>query len=310
VTAQCDRAGRVTRVASVLALVVGAILVVASGAQAAAAVSVTPATGLTDQQVVTVTFSGFTPDKTINIRQCLPAPESGDDCDFLSTANPRTDASGAGTFQYTVYVLPNDILPGPVLCDAATSCVVTVSDDLNDFSEPNASVPISFGAGSVAATTTTVAPSATTTTVANTTTSTQLATTTTSVTGPTTTTAVGATTTTLAGATSTTLSGSATAPTTTTLPGATTTSSTTLIGSAPTTIAAGSLSLDDESGGTLSLTGAGSVLSLLTLLGVSTVAGGTLVRARASGPLPGWRAGINAGRQVLRASFTGRRTPW
>ncbi len=160
---------RTTSALGATALLASALVATAGSASAATSVTVTPNSNLTNFQEVSVSFNGFAPETTINIRQCSPSPQSGDDCDFLTLVNPRTDINGAGTVNFTIFELPHTDFPGPVECDADTSCVITVSQDLNDFTQPTASAAITFAAA--VTTTTTVAPT-TTTTVAPTTTTT------------------------------------------------------------------------------------------------------------------------------------------
>jgi len=122
-----------------------AALVAPAGAQSAGpSVTVTPSTGLQDKQMVTVSYSGFQPNFDLLIRECLPSPKSGDDCDFLSLSRSTSSATGSGTKQYKAQFLPNPAQPGNVTCNAATPCVILVSEDLNDLTAPKASAPITF----------------------------------------------------------------------------------------------------------------------------------------------------------------------
>ena len=289
---RCSRTtGR--RALAAACLVAAALAFGAPPAQAAPAVTVTPATGLTAGQQVTVSFTGFTPNKTITVRQCNPEPESGDDCDFLSLQQPVTDGTGAGSIQFPALILPNDALPGPVECDADTPCVITVADDLNDLTQSNASMAISFGSGAGTIVTTTV-PAVTTTTVG--------ATTTTAAGGTTSTTTGGGTTTTTSGSgTTTTTAASSGSTTSTTGAGSTTTSSVAgTTGGSSTTLAPGSLNVPlDDSFGTLSLTGSSAVLPFLALLGVAATVGGSVVRSTLARP-----------RRRVAGWARGRRAPW
>ncbi|MGH3850962.1 MAG: Ig-like domain-containing protein, partial [Pseudonocardiaceae bacterium] len=81
---------------------------------------------------------------TLIIRQCLPSPVTGDDCDQLSQVTHVSNGTGAGSFDFLVRELPDPELPGPTTCNRATSCVITVSADLNDLSENAASAPITL----------------------------------------------------------------------------------------------------------------------------------------------------------------------
>jgi len=88
--------------------------------------TVTPRTGLTDGQVVTVKWSGFTPGATINIVQCSShVPGDATACDLKTGKILQPNPTGSGS-------LPLDIVVGPVgngICDAAHPvCDVVVND--------------------------------------------------------------------------------------------------------------------------------------------------------------------------------------
>jgi len=88
--------------------------------------TVTPRTGLTNGQVVTVKWSGFTPGATINIVQCSShVPGDATACDLKTGKILQPNPTGSGS-------LPLDIVVGPVgngICDAAHPvCDVVVND--------------------------------------------------------------------------------------------------------------------------------------------------------------------------------------
>lgn len=164
---------RLTRVLTVAALVgavaVGAAPSAVSAPSDAETATVTPSSDLTNGAVVTVAFNNFEPDATLSIAQCKAAVTLGEDCDTSTLENAESDASGNGTFQYTVETLEPSGTRS-FSCNAATPCSIAVFANINEFTSNRAVVPITFGGG--AATTTTVAGATTTTTVASTTTTT------------------------------------------------------------------------------------------------------------------------------------------
>ncbi len=102
----------------------------------------TPHDGLVDGQSVTVTWSGYTPGKTVNVVQC--SERVGTDataCDLKHGAILHPDPTGSGSVAITVVTGA----VGTGVCDAAHSqCVIVVND--GGSLEPTASVrvPISF----------------------------------------------------------------------------------------------------------------------------------------------------------------------
>jgi hypothetical protein len=97
---------------------------------------------LTAGQLVTVTWSGFTPGGTINVVQCSRGGSAdGSDCALSAGALGRDDPTGSGTL-----VLP--VVVGAVgrgRCEAgATGCVILVND--SGLTDPEATIliPLSF----------------------------------------------------------------------------------------------------------------------------------------------------------------------
>ena len=104
--------------------------------------SVDVATGLRGGQVVTVSWSGFTPGKVVNIVQCSQGGNGGNDvCDLTKAQILQPDPTGEGS-------LPLEIIVGAVgsgRCDSSTTdCVIVVND--GGLPDPDATVriPISF----------------------------------------------------------------------------------------------------------------------------------------------------------------------
>jgi dienelactone hydrolase len=104
--------------------------------------SVTPDTGLRNGQTVTVTWSGFTPGKVVNVVQCAGGGDSGSGmCDLTKGKILQPDPTGSGSLQLEIIVGP----VGSGACGAnEPPCVVVVNDA--GLQDPDATIrlPISF----------------------------------------------------------------------------------------------------------------------------------------------------------------------
>ncbi|WET76184.1 enediyne antibiotic chromoprotein [Amycolatopsis sp. QT-25] len=95
-------------------------------------VTVSPATGLSDGQSVTVTASGFAANTTLTISECTPAANNSGACKEVPPLTFSTDASGSGSTTYTVKknfdsALPDGTPAGSVDCGTAV-CFIGVRD--------------------------------------------------------------------------------------------------------------------------------------------------------------------------------------
>ena len=92
-------------------------------------VTITPSTGLTNGQTVTVVGKGYKPGATnIGANECA---DKGDqtgagDCDLGGTKNAVPDASGTVTFQFVVNKGPFGAIQ--IVCSATQKCLVSVSE--------------------------------------------------------------------------------------------------------------------------------------------------------------------------------------
>ncbi|HEU5301648.1 MAG TPA: neocarzinostatin apoprotein domain-containing protein [Acidimicrobiia bacterium] len=105
-------------------------------------VTVTPRRNLEDGDVVTVRWSGFSPDGVINVLQCGPDRSTGSaGCELTTAAILHPDPTGEGEVQLT-------IIEGPVgntICDAKhPRCVIIANDDSSLLPEAIVEVPIHF----------------------------------------------------------------------------------------------------------------------------------------------------------------------
>jgi hypothetical protein len=103
--------------------------------------SASPADGLTNGQLVTVTWSGFNRNGTINIVQCSgPGGEGAATCDLNNAYILQPDPTGEGSAMI-------DIVVGPVgtgVCDAANPCVLAVNDSALQDEDATINIPITF----------------------------------------------------------------------------------------------------------------------------------------------------------------------
>jgi hypothetical protein len=131
--------------AAVVAAVLGAALP-ASAAESAAGVTVTPSTGLSDGQAVTVAASGFGADETVYVTECAGDPAAGTlVCDVAGITQFTTDATGAGSTTTAAKKTFDglDQTGNPVTVDCGTvdgGCLIGVSNEAQD----RATAAISF----------------------------------------------------------------------------------------------------------------------------------------------------------------------
>jgi hypothetical protein len=135
------------------AMMVGSLTVFASTvASAAGVLTATPNTGLTNGQVIKVSGSGFVPNESVYVIECLASATSAASCDINSVVPAKTDANGV--LPPTNFKVATGIISGTTTCG-------TSSSDLNNCI---VSVGTSFGADTAATPVTFAAPTSTTTT--------------------------------------------------------------------------------------------------------------------------------------------------
>ena len=115
----------VTTVTMVLGMVVG--LGVGS-ASAAVAIQASPSSGLTNNQVVTVTGSGFTPNEAIYVIECLATATDQTGCDTSTVSSTQTSAQGTLSLKFPVATgqIANGKTCGTMASDL-TACVINVA---------------------------------------------------------------------------------------------------------------------------------------------------------------------------------------
>jgi hypothetical protein len=105
--------------------------------------TVTPTQNLTDGQTVTVAWSGYAPNVSVNVLQCSSSPPTeATQCDLHGADILQPDPTGAGhvTLQVTTGAV------GSGICDAThPGCVIVVNEGGSLAPAASAIVPISFG---------------------------------------------------------------------------------------------------------------------------------------------------------------------
>jgi catabolite regulation protein CreA len=119
----------------------------AVAAQATPTISVSPSSGLSNGQSVTITGSGFTPNSSVGVSMCDDPIVDGSSCDLSTAKVSRSDGSGGFTMTYNVV----DTINGHTC--VPSGCLIGGSN-LNVENEFSNQVSLSFGTGS----TTTTAP--------------------------------------------------------------------------------------------------------------------------------------------------------
>lgn len=107
--------------------------------------SVSPSTGLTDGQMVTVQWNGFAPGQSVNILECAKNPPTqASDCDLQSARLLQPDPVGTGSL--TLVVHTGTIGMGGGVCDAAhPGCVIAVNEGGSLDPVATVAITISFG---------------------------------------------------------------------------------------------------------------------------------------------------------------------
>lgn len=134
---------RAVRVALAGSAVVASMLL-AAPAHAEPAVSVSPSSGLTDGQTVTVTASGFTAGTTRSVVQCAAQVAGQDDCNVAGVKFINIGADGSGSIEFAV-VAGDSVFPSGKGCTADSPCLITVAEPVAQPTE-SAGAQITFAA--------------------------------------------------------------------------------------------------------------------------------------------------------------------
>ncbi|MFB7915474.1 enediyne antibiotic chromoprotein [Streptomyces sp. NPDC056061] len=138
------KAGLIARAGATAAVAIGLAVGLQSSAMAAPAVSVTPASGLSDGTTVTLTATGLTPGTVYHVGQCSYVDANVAACNPATSVDIAADASGKVTAQVKVLakfdaVTGADAKPwGTVDCKTRT-CAVGLGSDAGDGGSQNIS---------------------------------------------------------------------------------------------------------------------------------------------------------------------------
>jgi predicted dienelactone hydrolase len=104
--------------------------------------TVSPTQGLSDGQVVTVSWEGFAPDIAVNILECsVVPPTTASDCNLQTATLLHPDPQGAGSLPFVVHTG----LSGTGVCDAThPQCAVVINQGGSLSAAATVSTPISF----------------------------------------------------------------------------------------------------------------------------------------------------------------------
>jgi dienelactone hydrolase len=97
--------------------------------------------GLVDGQVITVTWSGYLPGRTVNVIQCTDDPDaSSAACNISGGKVLYPNPLGSGSLELVVRTGP----VGNGVCDSANSCVIVVNDSGLTAEGSSVRIPITF----------------------------------------------------------------------------------------------------------------------------------------------------------------------
>jgi hypothetical protein len=141
---------------------VGALLFTAPALAASPTISVSPSSGLTNGQSVTVKLSGFTPKASVAVIECSPlvAQDKQAACDTAGVKVLTTDASGAATTPFTVKTGQIGTASGSTCPGQGGVCLITAANTANQ--AENTSAQVTFASAASPSASPTPVPGATT----------------------------------------------------------------------------------------------------------------------------------------------------
>lgn len=151
----------------VAAVGTGGLLLVVPALSAAAAsptISVSPSSGLTNGQSVTVKLSGFTPNASVAVIECSPlvAQDKQAACDTAGVKVLTADASGAATTPLVVKTGQIGTASGSTCPGPGGVCLITAANTTNQAENTSAQVTFATAASAAPSASPTPVPGATT----------------------------------------------------------------------------------------------------------------------------------------------------
>ena len=119
---------RVTTGLTTITVALGMLFTLGVGtASAAGSIQASPSTGLTNNKVVTVTGSGFSPNESLYVIECLATATGPTGCDTSTVSTVTSSASGTISLQYPVAtgMIANGKTCGTSVSDL-TACVINI----------------------------------------------------------------------------------------------------------------------------------------------------------------------------------------
>ena len=108
--------------------------------------AVTPTTGLSDGQTVTVSWSGYAPGQSVNVLECSRnPPTAAGDCDLTSGVLLHPDPTGSASVSLVVHT--GAIGTGGGTCDSSHACVIAVNQGGSLAPSATPTIEITFAGG-------------------------------------------------------------------------------------------------------------------------------------------------------------------
>jgi hypothetical protein len=143
---------RIATGVTTMTMALGMVATIGVGsASAAVAIQASPSSGLTNNQVVTVTGSGFTPNEPLYVIECLATATDQTGCDTSTVSLTQTSAQGTISLKFPVATgqIANGKTCGTAASDL-TACVINVATAQGT---DTAATPITFALPVVTTTT-------------------------------------------------------------------------------------------------------------------------------------------------------------
>lgn len=120
------------------------MLALAVPALAEPAITVTPSSGLTDGDTVSVQGTGFTPGIALVATQCALQSTGSGDCNLAGLKSTQADGDGNATLEMTIVGGP--IGSGSQVCDAENPCIISLGEPTADATAERGVAQITFAA--------------------------------------------------------------------------------------------------------------------------------------------------------------------
>lgn len=111
-------------------------------------VTVSQSSGLSNDQTITLTGSGFSPFASVGFGQCHAGADGPEDCEASTTRYAAADADGSFTAEFVVRERIERPVGGTLDCTTGPGVCILGIANVSDWSESSEPVPLSFGGAS------------------------------------------------------------------------------------------------------------------------------------------------------------------